>query len=244
LELIDREARLGLEKRRAIYSADERFRYALHIEFGDDLFPGVSPSYVAYIGLNPSTATENEDDPTVRRCKERARRMGFGGMVMLNLYAFRDTDPRKLKEAGYPVGPANDRTVRAVCEEAGMVILAYGQLGEAERVKALLSVLEGIPCHCLGVTQSGRPKHPLYLSYDVKPVPYEFGAGDAVDRRDSGAARGELRVGEDDVVDGGGEQRVPGRGGDCHGDRGEGRFLWGSLPADESQAESGDVPSV
>lgn len=173
--IIEKSGRHGLERRRATYSECERFRYSLEIVFGDDLFVGHSPKLMAYIGLNPSTATEMADDPTVLRCKKRAEALGYKGMTMLNLYGFRATDPEVLKHEGYPEGMDNERTIRSVCQDAGMVVLCYGNGGTPERVKRLQKTLEGIQCHALQVLQNGRPKHPLYCRNDQMPQPYYFG---------------------------------------------------------------------
>ena len=84
---------------------------------------------VAFIGLNPSTADEINDDPTVRRCIGVARRWGFGGMFMLNVFAFRSTNPRVLKTVADPIGPRNDAALLNTCRRCDMVAACWGMWG-------------------------------------------------------------------------------------------------------------------
>jgi hypothetical protein len=131
------------------------------------------------IGLNPSTADETNDDPTVRRCIGYARSWGFGGLLMTNLFAFRATDPRDLKRAPDPSGPGQLASLRAsansVLADNGAVLAAWGihgsHQGWADRARAMLIDAE-IPVACLGLTRSGEPRHPLYLRADAVPVVY------------------------------------------------------------------------
>lgn len=116
------------------------------------------------IGLNPSTADETQDDPTIRRCIGYAKRWGFGSLVMLNLFALRSTDPKKLRQADDPVGPGNDRTLRAECWNE-RVLCAWGTHGAyQQRGDVVRRMLFGT-CALghLGHTKNGHPRHPLYL---------------------------------------------------------------------------------
>ena len=85
---------------------------------------------IAFVGLNPSTADETSDDPTVRRCIGFARRWGFGGMFMLNAFAYRSTDPRLLKTAVNPIGPRNRTTLLRTCRRCQMTVVCWGSWGE------------------------------------------------------------------------------------------------------------------
>jgi hypothetical protein len=118
----------------------------------------------AFIGLNPSTADELEDDPTIRRCIGFAKSWGFGGIAMLNLFAFRATDPKDMKAARDPVGPWNDDALRRVTRVCRSTICCWGAHGSFRfrdsHVKALLFRKS---TYCLGRTNDGQPKHPLYL---------------------------------------------------------------------------------
>ncbi len=166
--------RKTLEIRKARYSDCEKFRYSLEIKFGTGLFPRVNPAMIAWIGLNPSTATERANDNTVTRCVNWTREWGYSGMTMLNLYAYRATDPKDMIAAGYPVGEETDRIIRRVCLKAAKVILCYGNHGQGERVMDLFRILDGIQCHAMRITKAGRPEHPLYLKGSTVPVPYDF----------------------------------------------------------------------
>jgi hypothetical protein len=120
---------------------------------------------VAFCGLNPSTADETVDDPTIRRCIGFARDWGYGGLYMLNLFAFRATDPKVMKAATDPVGPDNDATLVSYQKQGVLIVAAWGNdgvfKGRAQHV--LKNVLVHGPVKCLGRTKDGCPKHPLYL---------------------------------------------------------------------------------
>jgi hypothetical protein len=124
---------------------------------------------VVFIGLNPSTADEKENDPTIRRCIDYAKRWGYQGMVMLNLFAFRATDPKEMKKQSDPVGPRNDAVIRAVCEEHPLVIACWGNHGaHLERDLRVMVLLQGMysKVFCLGRTYAKKPLHPLYVRCD------------------------------------------------------------------------------
>jgi hypothetical protein len=124
-----------------------------------------------FVGLNPSTADETTDDPTVRRCIAFARDWGYGALCMTNLFAFRATRPEDLKSAAGPVGLENDHFLLRHAARAGIVVAAWGNhgahLGRGAQVRALLPHL-----HCLRRTGTGHPAHPLYLPKTLRPVPW------------------------------------------------------------------------
>ena len=145
----------------AHFSACRQFRYSLTRVWDRDL-----PA-VMFVGLNPSTADESTDDPTVRRCIGFARTCGFGRIVLTNLFAFRSTDPKKLKLVSDPIGPENDeQIIKAACA-AARVLVAWGIHGSLYgRDQDVLGFLE--KPYCLGITKNGLPKHPLYLAANTK----------------------------------------------------------------------------
>lgn len=124
------------------------------------------------IGLNPSTADETQDDPTIRRCIRFAKDWGFHGLLMTNLFAFRATDPEVMKAHAHPIGTENDYHLKECSRCVRMVLAAWGvhgtHQGRAEQVVKLL----GRDIHCLGWTKDGHPRHPLYVRADQKPVIY------------------------------------------------------------------------
>ncbi|MEU1078203.1 DUF1643 domain-containing protein [Streptomyces sp. NPDC005878] len=121
-----------------------------------------------YVMLNPSTASALEDDPTIRRCIGFARREGTGGLVVVNLFALRATNPQALRDHKEPVGRCNDAFIRqAVRTAGGPVIAAWGAGGVLhDRSEHVMRMLRKgpRPLQCLGVTATGQPRHPLYLA--------------------------------------------------------------------------------
>lgn len=140
---------------------------------------------VAFVGLNPSTATAQQNDPTVRRCIGFAQAWGFDAMVMLNVYGFRSTDPEGLTTAEDPVGPGHDAVLRYYSTQVSMIVCAWGSLRRAwrravrwdERIDRLLSaaVLGAAKekLRCLRRNSDGEPGHPLYLPSDLRPIRFE-----------------------------------------------------------------------
>lgn len=128
-------------------------------------------SYVAFIGLNPSTADETENDPTIRRCITYAQDWGYGSMFMLNLFAWRATDPKAMKRAVDPIGEANDYWLHQAWQRCTLTVAAWGTHGayrkRAVAVRALLPNL-----HVLRLTKAGFPSHPLYLPKLLTPIPW------------------------------------------------------------------------
>ena len=150
----------------AIYSDCERYRYALTREWDAD------GRRVLFVMLNPSTATEVQNDPTVERCERRARALGYGGLRVPNIFACRDTDPKLMRAAADPIGPDNDAAIAEGCAWADDVIAAWGthgaHLSRGAAVETLLRASQRPLLH-LGLSKAGHPKHPLYISYSQKP---------------------------------------------------------------------------
>jgi hypothetical protein len=158
----------------AHFSEDRLYRYSLHRLLGAERRDRREKVCV-FVGLNPSTADETNDDPTVRRCIRFATDWGYGRLVMLNLYAYRSTDPRGLWKVEDPVGPENDHVLAQVCQSAARVVVAWGANAKRERVdRVMLPFIIPRRALCLGVTASGMPLHPLYLRADTVPVPFEW----------------------------------------------------------------------
>jgi hypothetical protein len=106
------------------------------------------------------------EDPTIRRCLSFAKREQAGGVVVVNLFGLRSTDPRALRHHSDPVGPLTDVFIRQATAGASMVVAAWGAAGvEHGRGARVTETLcrRGIPLHCLGQTSTGQPRHPLYL---------------------------------------------------------------------------------
>lgn len=151
-------------KNTAKLSECRKYRFALWRTWDE------SKPYVMFVGLNPSTADEKTDDPTLTRCINYAKLWGFGGVCMANIFAYRATEPNNMKAAMDPVGAENNDWLKKLSRDAGMVVAAWGNdgsyLGRSGQVKKLLPNL-----HCLKLNKSGEPAHPLYQKADIKPVP-------------------------------------------------------------------------
>jgi hypothetical protein len=149
----------------AEFSPCRTWRYLLGRQWDESL-----PTIV-FVGLNPSTADETQDDPTIRRCIAFAKSWGYGTLLMVNLFAFRATDPREMMAASDPVGPDNDRYLRNCNDMGTLVVAAWGATGGFKnRDREVVQLLERLGC--LGTTKAGYPRHPLYLRADLKPRPY------------------------------------------------------------------------
>lgn len=153
-----------MTKSAAVLSPCRTFRYSLTREWG-------SGPAVLFVGLNPSTADEATDDPTIRRCIGFARAWGFGRLEMANLFAFRATDPSDMRAASDPVGPDNDRHLRELATACQMAVAAWGASGTFRsrdvQVRVMLPRL-----HYLRLTKAGHPGHPLYLPAHLRPTPW------------------------------------------------------------------------
>lgn len=152
----------------AVYSACGRYRYLLTRVWDP------AGGRALFVMLNPSTATEVQNDPTVERCERRARALGYGAFRVTNIFAFRATDPRVMRAAADPVGPENDAAIAVSATDwADLVVCAWGthgaHLGRGPAVERLLRA-SGRPLHHLGLTKDGHPRHPLYIGYDRQPV--------------------------------------------------------------------------
>lgn len=149
----------------AVISDCQRYRYELRRVWEQD------KPLVLFIGLNPSTADALTDDNTSRVCINYAKRWGYGGLLMGNLFAFRSTDQSALYTATDPIGPENDIQLLKLQKEAAMVICAWSATGSYKgRDKTVLELID-LP-YCLTRLKSGHPGHPLYKSASLLPVPY------------------------------------------------------------------------
>ncbi len=164
--MITRHFTKGDADSQAVYSDCERYRYALTRIWA----PGPRALFVM---LNPSTATEAQNDPTVERCERRARVLGFGSFSVANIFAFRATDPRVMRAVDDPVGPENDAAIRAAATDADSIVCGWGNHGlHLARGAAVERLLRGVdrPLLHLGLTGVGQPKHPLYVAYAQPPA--------------------------------------------------------------------------
>lgn len=150
----------------ATISANEIYRYFLSRTWDP------SGQVVTFIGLNPSTADASNDDPTIRRCIRFAKNWGYGSLWMVNLFAFRATQPARLLEAADPIGSENDFWLDKAVNSAQLVIAAWGNHGALLNRASLVRERFYGKLNALTVTERGMPGHPLYLRADSIPFPY------------------------------------------------------------------------
>jgi hypothetical protein len=158
----------------ALFSKDRRHRYALWRIWDQDL-----PKLVV-IGLNPSTADETRNDPTIRRCIGFAVREGLGGLVMVNLHTWRSKDPEDLNSPAYrkcydTALRENQRILKriAAMHHDGLFVAAWGANLGATMQWNRLDARKWFPnLYCFGLTDAGSPKHPLYLAASTKLMPF------------------------------------------------------------------------
>jgi hypothetical protein len=152
----------------AILSDCKRYRYQLTRQWNPDL------ATIVFVMLNPSTADASANDPTIRRCINFAHGWGFGGLKVLNLFAWRATNPAELKTVVDPIGIDNDRHLLEAFGQATTTVVAWGVNAPATRVLEVSNLLReaAIIPQCLGATRAGHPRHPLYVPRTHQMQPY------------------------------------------------------------------------
>jgi hypothetical protein len=161
------------ERRVAVFSIDRLYRYCLAISWD----PGLPVLVV--IMLNPSTADHLQNDPTIHRICKRAARGGFGGVMILNAFAWRDTKPEDMMKARDPVGPHNDlfleMGISLSAATSGRLLVGWGNeggfRGRSNRLAAMIADA-GAQAYCVYRCANGQPGHPLYVSYDAEMAPW------------------------------------------------------------------------
>jgi hypothetical protein len=139
---------------------------------------GTSGTHATWIMLNPSTADALTDDATIRRVTAFTKAWGLDGLVVVNLFALRATDPRELRKHPDPVGAANDRFIAGAIQPWSVVVAAWGAhpLADQRSAEVMALVAEKTGAGCLGVTKGSFPRHPLYVRSDAPLVAYPPGA--------------------------------------------------------------------
>lgn len=168
---------LDLERRpnTATFSPDEMHRYTLTRELGGTIT-------LLAMGLNPSKATAEIDDQTIRKDMGFARIWGCGRIVKTNAYGYRATDPEDMKRARNAgidvIGPDNDAAIRKALDDLlrsdGRLLVAWGNHIEESRQRAIAGIIaeSTITPYCLGTNQNGTPKHELYLKFSTPLTPW------------------------------------------------------------------------
>lgn len=144
----------------ATFSRDKRHRYDLHRIVSES-----NSTVVNFLMLNPSTADEVENDPTVSRCIRFAANWRFGKLIVTNIFAYRATDPRELQKVCDPIGRENDLFIETHAQNADLLVCAWGNegayMGRSAKVREIIDKVS--KPHALEINQSGEPKHPLYI---------------------------------------------------------------------------------
>lgn len=150
------------------FSADGQHRYYLSRRWEAD------GRACVFIMLNPSTADAENDDPTIRRCINFAKREGCNELIVVNLFSYRATDPKEMKQSPAPEGGvANDEVIAGFVQQADLVVAAWGTHGKFRgRAGKVLWMLRETAIYALGITRDGSPQHPLYIKGDAPLVPY------------------------------------------------------------------------
>ena len=160
--------------REATLSNCGRYRYDLTRQWSDD-------KLMTWVMLNPSTADAYEDDATIRKCIRFAHSWGFGGFIVVNLFAFRATEPSDLLRAFDPIGPDNNDHIRLAAKTSTSVLIvcAGGNEGRhLHRYRHVASLTALRPLYCLKTTKHGQPWHPLYVRNATHPQPWSPNDGD------------------------------------------------------------------
>ena len=174
--------------RAATFDCDrpDLYRYVLYRSWTGTPLLSLPPlPHVNFVMLNPSAADADHDDRTIVRCMHYARRWGYGGLTITNLYALRSTDARALRHHPDPIGPGNDAHLAEQAAVAALVVCAWGAgqdtsgdrlpEGRGRHVKRLLHNVLGrnASLHVLRLGTSGAPLHPLYLPAHLTPQPWK-----------------------------------------------------------------------
>lgn len=149
----------------AVFSEKMTYRYALHRSWDHN------KDFVCFIGLNPSTADDQNDDPTIRRLIKYCEDWGYGGFFIVNLFALVTADPKLMMKHPSPIGKKNDRHIRIHLKKCKLTVLMWGRNGTfSDRYLKVLKLLgKKRKLHCFDLTKERQPKHPLFLKSDLLP---------------------------------------------------------------------------
>lgn len=165
-------------RKAAIISKCGQYRYVLAREWAENDMFAAKPRYLMFVGLNPSTADAEFDDATLRRCIGFAKSLGYDGLYMVNLFAFRSKSPRTMQTAADPVGNLNDGWISATAVRASAIVVCWGSNGDfMGRDRKVLELLKPYKLSCLGLNANASPAHPLYLPHDSELIEYPCAKG-------------------------------------------------------------------
>lgn len=161
----------------AIFSPDKKYRYCLWRSRHQHIDPPLKPHAIMFVGLNPSTANESTNDPTVTRCMNFSWDWGYDFFFMMNVFALRSTDPKLLYTAHQPRGLLNPFYIQRVAQKCNAAVCCWGNHGKycnaGKHVEMILRYKSNIQIFHFGLTNENQPKHPLYLPKDNKIIKWE-----------------------------------------------------------------------
>ena len=149
----------------AEFSICGRYRYGLSRSWNDN------KKQALFVGLNPSTADNKIDDPTIRKCVRFADSWGYGSIEIVNLFAYKATHPKNLFTSRDPIGPENDYWIKKAYTRSDIAIACWGSFGSFQERSTKVAA-DLVKLHCLAINNDEEPTHPLYLSANLKPIPY------------------------------------------------------------------------
>lgn len=165
IELFDSDEHMNIS---AVLSSCRRYRYSLTRIWNNQL------PKLMFIMLNPSTADETNNDPTIRRCIRYAKEWGYGGLYVCNLFSYRATKPLDLLNTEEPIGEENYMYIKQIAEQVDKVICAWGNKHIVKKILTHQNPLELLDfisskLYCIELSKDGTPKHPLYLKAHLLP---------------------------------------------------------------------------
>lgn len=152
----------------AILSSSKKHRLQLWREWDSNM------PKVLFIMLNPSTADHQQDDPTLRRCMDFAKYWGYGGLYIGNLYSLRTPDPGTLINVSKFSHRDNYKHVSTMSLQCQLVVCAWGNYPIIKKLGIPLNIFKQLnqKLHCIALSKTGTPKHPLYLKKSLTPIPF------------------------------------------------------------------------
>lgn len=155
--------------KKALIDQSKKYRYMLMRQWGND-----ENNFINFVMLNPSTADDKIDDPTIKSCISLAQNLGFDGFYATNLFALRATNPEELKTTDEPTGKENDDFIKKYASLCKLVIIAWGNHGVLQNrgIEVVKKLNKITKLHCLKKTKLNQPMHPLYIKRDTKPIEF------------------------------------------------------------------------
>ena len=151
------------------FSKSKLYRYSLRRTWALG-----SRKQVLFIGLNPSSADSESDDPTIRRCVQFASSWGFNSLEVVNLFAFRATNPKDLFAEPRPEGIYNDSWIKKADQRSSLSVACWGSAGiYRNRSEIIMDLVDNL--FCINTNKDNTPSHPLYLNSKLTPRPYTLG---------------------------------------------------------------------